>query len=618
MSSSALYARKFSKLFSFSLMLVGVLVLASACDLSTNYLKQDREANLETQDYRDLLAARELEKEVSDFDKSSKIPALKSYVSPVSTNVKSMPLVSISVNQSVPLRDVLFELAKQADYDIELDSNIRGSIIFTARNRPFDVVVSRIADVSGLRYSFEGDVLRVEVDSPYHKTYKIDYLNYIRKNSGSIRNSVAVVSGDGADTGSGFEATSESESDFWGELETNLSQILESNRASLMTSRDPALTAAATPDVAGVDGAVLDIDSLPIDDGGAGADSFGGGSAGAAPSSLASGSFAVNRQAGLISVYGSERAHKEVSSYMADLKASITAQVLIEAKILEVALTDQYSAGIDWKALDIENGKGVFEFGSSAGRLGTASTIGTTAALSNLAVRPTISQATANNFVVGFLGNDIQALVQAMSGFGTVRALASPRLTVLNNQSAILNVATNRVFFEVKVENEQTEFGDSRTIDSEIRNVPEGVLVNVQPSINLQTQTVSMAVRPTITRVVNTVQDPAVALIDASVNAPVPELNVQEIDSVIQVKSGQPVIMGGLLQDRVSGSRESVPVLGEIPMVGSLFRNHGDSIIKTELVILLKATIMQGNNNISDADRDLYRAFAQDRRPLKL
>ena len=611
MSLPALHVHK---IFSFTLMLFAVLVMVSGCDLASNYMKQDREANLETQDYRDLLAAREVEKDVSDFAKSSKIPALKSYVSPVSTNVKSMPLVSISVNQSVPLRDVLFELAKQADYDIELDPNIRGSIIFTARNRPLDVVVSRIAEVSGLRYSFEDDVLRVEVDSPYHKTYKIDYLNYVRKNEGSIRNNVAVVSGDGADTGSGYTTTVESESDFWGELETNLNQILNSSRASLMTANDPSLVAAAAPTIAGTDDAVLDVSSLPIDEESL-APTAGAASASAGATAVAAGSFAVNRQAGLVSVYGSERAHKEVSAYLIDLRKSMTAQVLIEAKILEVSLTDQFSAGIDWQALQISGGEGVLEFGSAAGTLASAGTLGTDAALANLAVRPGISQAANNNFVVGFLGNDIQALVQAMSGFGNVRALASPRLTVLNNQSAVLNVATNRVFFEIETETETTEVGITRNVEAEIRNVPEGILVNVQPSINLDTQTVSMAVRPTITRIVNTVQDPSV---DPDISAPVPELNVQELDSVIQVKSGQPVVMGGLLQDRVVGSREAVPVLGEIPMVGNLFRNQSDSIVKTELVILLKATIMQGNNNIDDTDRDLYRAFAQDRRPFKL
>lgn len=614
MFSHVLSSVRLPKVIFLWFMILGVAVLVSGCDLAQNYLKQDREANLEVQDYRDLLAEREVEKEVSDFAKSSKVPPLKSYVAPVSSNVKAMPLVSVSVNQSVPLRDVLFELAKQADYDIELDPNIRGSIIFTARNRPFDVVISRIAEVSGLRYKFDADVLRVEVDSPYHKTYKIDYLNYVRSNSGSIRNSVAVVSGDGADTGSGFEATSESESDFWGELETNLNQILRSSRAALMTSSDPALVASATPDIAGASDAVLDISSLPVDSG----DSF----ATPAPSTtsgataVASGSFAVNRQAGLVSVYGSERAHKEVSDYLTELKKAMTAQVLIEAKILEVSLTDQFSQGIDWQALQISGGEGVLEFGSGAGVAATATTLGSVVPdPANTAIRPALSTVENNNFVVGFLGNDIQALVQAMSGFGTVRALASPRLTVLNNQSAILNVATNRVFFEIDTETETTEFGSITSIDTEIRNVPEGILVNVQPSINLEQQTISMAVRPTITRVVNSVQDPGVV---STVPSAIPELNVQEIDSVIQVKSGQPVVMGGLLQDRVESRREAVPVLGEVPMLGSLFRNQGDSIIKTELVILLKATIMNGGQNVDDTDRDLYRSFAQDRRPFKL
>jgi len=596
--------------------LTASLLLLTACEAADNYSKADRDANLEVQDYRDLLSARDIEEEVGDFASPSSIPDLQSYVSQVNSTAKAMPLVSISVNQSIPLRDVLFELAKQADYDIELDPNIRGSIIFTARDKPFDVVIERIARVSGLRYKFDGDTLRVEVDAPYIKTYKVDYLNYIRSNTSSVRNSVAVVSGDGADTGSGFEAKSESESDFWGELETNLAQILGGARATLLTSSDPSITAmSAGPDVAGSDDAVLDIASLPVDGDNLGS---GAGNLGAA-AAVGAATFSVNRQAGLVNVYASDKGHQEIFDYLTELRRSMTAQVLIEAKILEVSLQDRFSSGIDWRALQIAGGEAVLEFGSAAGSLATNTLLGTTAtAAPQIATRPALNPATDNNFVIGFLGNDIEALVQAISSFGNVRALASPRLTVLNNQSAVLNVATNRVFFELDVETETTDFGTSRTVESEIRNVPEGILVNVQPSINLTTKTISMSVRPTITRVVREIQDPAVALTDPTVRSEIPELNVQEIDSIIQVKSGQPVVMGGLLQDRVSSDQESIPLLGEMPIVGSLFRNQGDSIVKTELVILLKATIVEGDNTVSNADRDLYRAFAQDRRPFKL
>ena len=107
-----------------------------------------------------------------------------------------------------------------------LDPRISGSIIFTAKDKPFDDVVKRIAEISGLRYKFDDDVLRVELDTPFSKTYKIDYLNYVRKSTSSVDNNISVATDQGAKTGSSFEAASQSENDFWTELSTNLTQIL--------------------------------------------------------------------------------------------------------------------------------------------------------------------------------------------------------------------------------------------------------------------------------------------------------------------------------------------------------------------------------------------------------
>jgi general secretion pathway protein D len=228
--------------------------------------------------------------------------------------------------------------------------------------------------------------------------------------------------------------------------------------------------------------------------------------------------------------------------------------------------------------------------------------------------------------VVGVAGDDFEALIKALDGFGTVRALASPRLTVLNNQSAVLNVANNRVFFDIDIDVSRDDNGQSVDISSDVHNIPEGVLVNVQPSINVDNGTISMAVRPTITRIIDTKPDPAVQYITASATPPItgvesliPELNVQEMDSVIQVRSGQPVVMGGLLQDRAESEQTGVPVASEVPIVGSLFKQHTDVVQKTELVVFLKATILPTpEDSIHDTDRDLYRGFSGDRRPLKL
>lgn len=599
-------------------------IALTGCDLTRNQIKTDRAAHMEFQDFRDGLASRlPLAEAEAAQDGEDGIPSLQPYVAPPSENLKAMPLVSISVNQTVPLRDVLFELAKQADYDVELDPRITGSIIFTAREKPFDLVIKRIAEISGLRYKFDDDVLRVELDKPYSKTYKIDYLSYVRKNTSSIRNDISVVTGSGANTGSGFEAASESEADFWAELETNLQQILGVTIAqgNLKTGADPQITAvdrnpSAAPVepvvVEGAEGAggapavqvqppqaTLQVSSLPTDPNQANQQR--GRQQGQDPDVA---SFSVNRQGGIISVYASERQQDEVREYLRQLERSVTSQVLIEAKVLEVSLSDEHNTGIDWSRIALGDKATILDIA-----LGQQPLLGADAAPDTGAV-----------FTIG--GSDASAVIQALSQFGTVRALASPRLTVLNNQSAVLNVAQNLVYFEIDIETTDTDTGTRTEVDSEIRNVPEGVLINVQPSINLDQRTVSMAIRPTITNVEEFASDPGVqlqaAIAGEDIESLVPVVQVQEFDSVINMNSGQAVLMGGLMQDRQRTNEQGVPIISEIPILGTAFKSHVDLIEKTELVVFLRATIVEGGNNIHNTDRELYKMFSQDRRPLNL
>lgn len=597
---------------------VAFIVPLAGCDLTKNYSKIDRSSDMEVQDYRDAMAQRLPEADKSAGAGDENIPELRPYMAKPEGNLKPMPLVSISVNQGVPLRDILYELAEQADYDIELDPRIRGSIIFSARNRPFDQVIERIAESSGLRYKFGDDSVRIELDTPYHEIYKINYLNYVRTNNSTINNDIAVVSGDGADTGSKFKAEATSENNFWQELNDNLTQIVGAYRdtSSLRTETDPRISnvseapAPVDPILLSADGemqlaapnAVLRVEPLPVEE-----DKPASGSNLDDPFAAR---FSVNRQAGVISVFANERLQKQVSAYLNEVRRASMAQVLIEAKVLEVALSDEFSAGIDW---NIGNAGNRFQLG--------AKSVGSSIAPAFVpASDPSLG------LLSTFVSGDMNMTVEAMARFGTVHALASPRLTVLNNQSAVLNVAKNQVYFELDVQTQQGTDGSPAltTVNSQIRNVPEGVLINVQPSIDLDSRVISMAVRPTVTRIVAYENDPSVAFavsnqnLDSDIVSAVPVVNVQEFDSVIQMNSGQAIVMGGLIQDNTTSNQNSIPVLGEIPLVGGLFRNQSDKVHKTELVVLLKATIVEGNNTIHNTDRDLYRTFSQDRRPFDL
>lgn len=612
-----------------------LLMPLTGCDLAKNELKVDRSSDMEVQDYRDALASRLPDTKDKKVDEAG-IPDLKPYMATPADKLKPMPLVSVSINQTVPLKDALYEIAEQADYDIELDPRITGSVIFSARNKPFDEVIDRISQSAGLRYKFDDDSVRVELDTPYHHVYKINYLSYVRSNTSSISNDVAVVSGEGADTGSKFKAEAKSEANFWGELDTNMTQILGVNReaGTLRTKKTPQVTAVANspapvePVLLQANGelaAATNPDGTPAAAGAAGAPAPQ--VQVAAPQATLNVApleeeddavqtsedpyqprFSVNKQAGIISVFATERLQKQVSDYLEILRKSVTSQVLIEAKVLEVSLNDEFAAGIDWNAVDLFGDR--LNFG--------VDTVGA-------ALAPAFDPASnpALSFTAAYTSGDFNAAIQAMQRFGTVRALASPRLTVLNNQSAVLNVAKNQVYFELDVTTNQNDNQTSVDIDSNIRNVPEGILINVQPAIDLDSETVSMAVRPTVTRITEFVDDPGVAFAVAdagladSISSPVPVVNVQEFDSVIQMYNGKPIVMGGLIQDRTTSTQNAVPVLGELPIIGGAFRNQSDRIEKTELVVLMKATIIEGNNSIHNTDKDLYRTFSQDRRPFE-
>ena len=616
--------KKISAFAKLSLIMTTTALLGlGGCDLANNHTKTDRSTGLEFQDYRDAMSPREVD--LPD-ELDAGVPELENYVMSDASDFKPMPIVSVSLNQNVPLRDALFEMAKEAGYDIELDPRISGSIIFTARNKPLDIVMGRISEIAGLRHKFDDDSIRVELDTPYSKSYKIDYLNLLRESKSSMSTDVSVVSGEGANTGSRFGVTSKASADFWETLDENLAQILDSNSTvnTLRTAADPALNISQTtpPVIAPVPAEsvggnpsaelsadafdaqrptpVLRIQSLPSSAASANAVSF-------------TPSFTVNKQAGLVSIFANEKQHKEVTSYLKELKRSVSSQVLIEAKVLQVSLTDEFSAGIDWnKVGGFFSGEMGLQFSTSGGTY-----------------RGPLSPPSASNFQLSYTGNDLSAVVDAISRFGTVHALASPRLTVLNNQSAVLNVAENTVYFEIDIDTTTDEGVTQIETDSQIRTVPEGVLINVMPSIDLDSREVSLSVRPTITRIENFVEDPGVLLSAAQAEADganvtgitsqVPIVSVQEMDSVISIPSGDVAILGGLLEDRTVSEENGVPVLGELPLLGSMFKNHNDRIQKTELIIFLKATIIdKASDTIHNTDKDFYRTFSQDRRPLKL
>jgi general secretion pathway protein D len=287
-----------------------------------------------------------------------------------------------------------------------------------------------------------------------------------------------------------------------------------------------------------------------------------------------------------------------VQEYIDKVMASVTRQVLIEATIVEVELNDRYQAGIDWTIFGKAGGASGLILGAD---LANAFTGGVSGLVTGLILSYTDDEDPEKR--------NVEATVSLLNEFGDTQVLSSPKIMTLNNQPAVLKVVDNEVYFEINVETTQAQTTALTTVDSEVRTVSVGLVMSVTPQISAG-GAVTLHVRPTITRVREFVDDPAVAIALAQagpigalsdVTNSVPVVQVRETETVLRVGSGQLAVLGGLMQDRISKDDEDVPGFSSVEGVGELFKFRERQQNKIELVIFLRPTIIR----VPDVRRDL-------------
>jgi general secretion pathway protein D len=229
-----------------------------------------------------------------------------------------------------------------------------------------------------------------------------------------------------------------------------------------------------------------------------------------------------------------------------------------------------------------------------------------------------------------------------LKAFGTTRTLSSPRVTVMNNQTGVVKVAENKVYYKLQATVTSTpstttsSASQTATYNSTLQTLPIGLVMTVQPSIDVDHDRVTLGLRPSVTAWPgSSVSDPAVALglasacggsttgacsstniANAIASSAVPVVDVREMDSVVTLPSGGILVMGGLMQETVSKNDSGVPGAADMPVVGDLFKANSDQTQLTELVVFLKATVIHGKESVDEADKDLYQRYIHDPRPL--
>lgn len=536
-------------------------------------------------------------------------------LTPDAPDVDSAKRITLTVNETVELRDVLLELARLAELELALDPAITGGVILTVKNRPVGEVMEMVAELADLKYSVEDGVLRVTRDNPYLVNYHVDYLNMVRKSSGSI--DISTTSGGGSSGGgsSSSSSSSDSGSDSGGGDFTSSSSFTGGSTTSISSSADADLWTAVDSNIKNIIGSDLSSSSR-------GTATTAASTSGSSSAMSDGSNVTINRQAGVISVFTTQRKHRAIKDYLDMIMNNTSAQVLIEAKVLEVELNESYATGIDWSLA-----RGRFSVANDQGlNLDSLSnSFLTNSVFTGLVGLPSAGRE---------LGNS-KILLDFIEGFGTTRALSNPRITIQNNQQAVLSFARNEPFFTIEVTPATTtstgtsSTSSSTAISSSLNTVPIGVVLALQPSINVDTDEVTMHIRPTLTSKVGDIQDPAVrlnaislaagedALADAveNLNSPIPIIQIRELDTVLKSKSGEVMVIGGLLQHNDKNSDVGIPYLSEIPILGNLTKKVEKKSSVVETVILMTAKIIPPRENYHQHDKDLFMNLTQDPRP---
>lgn len=494
---------------------------------------------------------------VDSNERNAKIPkpVANTIFLPSPTLGKPEELFTVVVHD-LPINELLFALARDAKKNVDIAPGITGTVSLNAIDQTLTQILERLKRQLDIRYRIIDDTLVISPDTPYFVQYSVPYINLTRTSDNEVSISTQVAStgsgagddsgGDGGSSNSSTRVESTSVHMFWETLLDNIRAILR------------------------------DQDSLRNNQ-----QQMGSGQNAQAANETIQNNIIAHQETGVLAIRASEAKHAEIRKYIDNVVEHAVRQVLVEATIVEVELKDEYQTGVDWTLL-AKNGK--FSFGQSFADLVKGAA-------------PAITPA-----ALAITGQDVLASIKMLDTFGNTRVLSSPKLMVLNNQTAVLKVVRNEVYFTTSAQTDTTEGVATTTFETELHTVPVGLVMNVTPQISTNDEVIINA-RPTISRKVAAVPDPHPALAAANVESLIPVIEVREMESILKINNGDIGVIGGLMQDTIDNSTQGTPGLSRVPYLDNLFSYKNKFTRKTELVIFLRPKVIKTasiNNDLKD------------------
>jgi len=446
--------------------------------------------------------------------------------------------------RNADIHEVMLSISKQTSYNIVVHPDVQGSVTLDLKNVTLTDALDTLTDLLGLTYKVKRNLIRVSRPALETRIFSLGYVSLKRTGSSSTTAQIgASIAGGVGGATAGATASAAGGGGGAGGQTT----ITTSSETDLWSSLEAGVTQLLSTD----------------------------------------GKLVMDKQGGNILVTDFPRFLDRIATFLETVEGSVQRQVLIEARLIEVTLTGEFRFGINWSAVAQA---GALAGDTSSGRI-----------FSQL-----LAPADATDFQIGVTSTNFEALINILSSQGEVNVLSSPRLTTLNNQTAVLRAATDDVFFVIETERTPIAGGgfDSFTTVTP-RTVTVGVVLSITPQISSD-GSVILHVRPTVSRS-DEKASITVGAGDARTTISVPILDVREADVIVRAEEGQVVVIGGLIDERQTDDEKKVPLLGDLPGVGRLFRQTIQKREKTELVVLLRPSVLVGKRADQISARDLAR-----------
>lgn len=499
---------------------------------------------------------------------SALLPDLK-LSAPGAGSIDVEPRFDIKVNRA-RVRNFFMGLVDDSNYNMILHPKVKGRITLDLKNVTVTEVMEVVRDVYGYDFEKSNTAFSVFPNTMRTRIFTMNYLNVNRTggsnmsvSSGQVTESVSGT-GESANTTqsvSGSKLNTESKSDFWVELKASLTALIGNKKGR---------------------------------------------------------NIVVSPQSGMVIVRAMPHEIRSVEKFINKTQSFVQRQVIIEAKILEVELNERFQTGINWSALKIDGSNqgliGQTGGGSIFGGAGTTGLAGNTGDLNPSALSQPVNTATSalgGMFSLALnVGTRFSAFIEVLKTQGDVQVLSSPQISTVNNQKAVIKVGTDE-FFITDVESNTSTTTATASTQSNVELTPffSGVALDVIPQIS-ETGDIILHIHPTVSSVTEKTKNINVSS-GTSLSVPLAISSIRESDSIIRAKSGQIVIIGGLMQNSVEQNVSKVPLLGDLPLLGALFRHTQDITKKSELVILLKPIVVDSDEKMNEQVNRMKSRFKQ-------